>query len=321
MKRIILLLALIVILVAGWSGAWLYAAGQISKQIALMATPAPGSPTVTCGNLSVTGFPFRFDVTCAQADISDGDIRIEVPEIKATALVYRPTHIIAFAEGPLRYTDAFFGTDQRIRWDNAKGSLRMNGWLLERLSLHMENLEYIDALLGETLIASAPVLEMHLLNMPERHDADTRLASFAGFARTEGATMPGYQIADGRVTFEAEISNLPDDIRLWSDPALPRLWQQADGRLTLLRLATDDSETSLLLEGELGLSPIGEVEGNMTLTSNGLAERFGDLIPTELRGLVFGTPQADGGMKQIMTITRGAVIAGFAPLGVIPPLF
>jgi len=321
MKRIILLLALIVIVVAGWSGAWLFFAGQISAQIALWANPAPGAPTVTCANSSVAGFPFRFDVTCSNANIVDGDTQIEIAEIKATALVYRPTHVLAFVKGPARYTDAFFGTDQLMRWDNLEASLRLNGWLLERLSIHAENLEYLDTLLGETLVASAPMLEMHLLNMPERHNATNRLASFASYARTEGATIPAYQIADGRVTLEAEISNLPDDIRLWSDVALPQLWQQAGGRLKLTRFATDDTETSLLLEGDLGLSPIGEVEGNMTLVSNGLAERFGDLIPAQLRGVLFGTPQADGSMKQILTITRGAVIAGFAPLAIIPPLF
>lgn len=322
MKRIIALLSIIIILAIGWTGVWLFAASQITAQTALLATPANDTtPTITCDEFSVTGFPFRFDATCKNAVIDGNDATISFAQLKATILVYRPTHILAFLEGPLRYSDAFFGTEQELRWTKLEASLRLDGWRLARTSIHGENLEYFDVLLGETLMAKTPLIEMHLLDVPEKHNTDTSLATLAAFARATDTSIPGYNITSGRLTLEAEISQLPDDIRSWANPALLRRWQAAGGQVALTRLEADDDTTSMNISGDVSLSDNGEIQGDMMFASSGLAERFGTLIPPTMRRVIFGNPQDDGSFQQVLTIRGGVVFVGVAPLVTLMPLF
>lgn len=269
----------------------------------------------------MAGWPFRFDLTCAQMTLVDSDVTLRVDEIKATALVYRPTHILAFANGSAAISDAFFGTEQAVRWSKLEASLRTNGWRLARLSIQAEDLEYADTLLGETQRAHLSEAEVHLLDMPGQQEEIEGLMTLGAFARINRAYIPAYEIENGELTLEAEANALPDDIRFWSTPDLLTQWQAAGGKLKITRFETSDPDTSLNLLGDIGLSPAGEAEGAMTLTSSGLAERLEEILPAQMRGLVLGNRQDDDSYRQVLTIRRGAVFAGLTPLATIPPLF
>lgn len=322
MKRIISLLAIVLVVVVGWTGVWLFAANLISRQAdLLMAGTGSGSPSVACASFSVTGFPFRFDATCRDASLVDGDARFTLPEIKVTVLVYRPTHAIAFFKGPLHYSNAFFGSEQQLRWSQLQASVRLNGWRLARASVQAEDVSFLDTLIGDNLLASTPMLEFHILDMPEKHDADAGRAQLAVFARSEELTAPPLTIADGRATLEAEISQIPDDVRLWGDPQILRRWQSAAGRIFLNQLEADTKDTQINIVGEFSLTTIGKPEGDLTFKSSGLAERFGDRIPPTMRPLVFGNIGDDGSYTQKLSIREGIIFAGPAPLAQIGPLF
>lgn len=321
-KRIIAAAAIVAVLVAGYGAAWLYFAGRIHDEIARLGTPAAaGVPTLRCDAIAVAGFPFRFDATCTDAVLVDGDARFALPHLKATALVYRPTHVLAFLEGPMRYTDAFHGTERELRWSQMEASIRLDGWQMVRLSVHAEDLAVVDTLMGETVLASAPVAEFHLVGQPENRDPATGRMGLGIFARTESVDVPPLDIAQGRLTFEAEISAMPADVRSWGSPDMLRAWQAAGGEMTVNRLEADDTRASLRLEGTLGLNDNGEARGDMVLTSTGVAERLEGVVPRQMRTLLFGGEQADGSQRQTVTIRRGAVLAGIAPLVTLPPVF
>ncbi len=322
-KRIIVLLALVVVVVAGYGGAWLYFAGRIHEEIARLGAPADaGMPTLQCGDISVTGFPFRFDGTCAEARIVDGDARFTLPSIQATALVYRPTHVLAFLNGPMTYTDAFHGTEREVRWSMMEASIRLDGWRLSRLSIHAEDIAYLDTLLDETVLASAPMAEFHILEQPENHDPEAGRMGLAVFARTQAADISSLGIGDGRLTFEAEIAAMPDDVRLWGGaPGFLERWQAAGGTVTISRFEADDANARLNVDGELGLNENGEMRGDLVVTSNGVAERLDGVVPQQMRTVLFGGQQEDGSNRQTLTIRRGAVLAGIAPLVTVPPVF
>src|SRR5688500_12978777 len=91
--RKFLLLAIAVLIVAGaWSGAWLYGAGQIRAAAASLAGNGDQSdPKITCGQLNVSGFPFRFDIECADVTMLSGDTMTTLAGFKATLLAYNPT--------------------------------------------------------------------------------------------------------------------------------------------------------------------------------------------------------------------------------------
>lgn len=320
MKRIIGLLIFVIAITVLWSGAWLFFARQVDEQIAMLATPTPGTPTITCADTKIAGWPFRFDVMCAQMTLVDNDLTVTVEELKATALVYRPTHFLAFIDGPAKISDAFFGTEQEVRWSKLEASLRTNGWRLARLSIHAEDLEYADTLLGDTQRANLPVAEVHLIDMPDELETPG-VMKLGAFARISNANIPAYEIEAGELTFEAEISAVPDDLRHWSAPDVLARWQNTGGKLKVTRFETSDPKTSLALEGDINLTATGEAEGDMTITTSGLAERLGDALAPQMRDLLLGNAQGDDSYRQVLTIRRGAVFAGLTPLATIPPLF
>ena len=97
-KRIIILGSVVVGILALWSVAWFVLAGIVRQNVEAQAL-ADGvtTPRLTCGTLSVSGFPFRMDVGCDAAQISLNDVILDLPGLRATMVVERPTLVIASA--------------------------------------------------------------------------------------------------------------------------------------------------------------------------------------------------------------------------------
>lgn len=322
MKRIIIALGLMGFLVTLWSGAWLFVANQIDQQIQIASNPAnPEMTALNCENFGVTGFPFRFDATCSNATISQGDVRITSPQIKTSTLVYRPTHLLAFAESPIHISDAFYGTEHEMRFDLAQASLRLSGWRLGRFSVHAENISYFDTLLGDSQLATSPEVELHLIDIPTEHDPENARASLAFFARAKTTQLPILAVNDGEVTIEAKVTALPNDIRRLASPSVLRQWQAAGGQILLENFSANDTITSIEMTGEAALDETGTINGRVNGTSNQLAERFGDLVAPQFHAMFFGAAQPDGSYKQTLSIVKGTVFVGITPIATLIPLF
>src|SRR5690606_34576604 len=79
-KRIIILGAIVLLVAAAWTGTWYFFAGQLRQQIELLAfADGESSPQLVCETLDVSGYPFRFDVDCANAALVSGDLLVEIP--------------------------------------------------------------------------------------------------------------------------------------------------------------------------------------------------------------------------------------------------
>lgn len=321
-KRIIILGSVVLLVVLAWSGAWLFFAGQIKQQVDMLAlADGETAPQLSCGTLSVGGFPFRFDVECTSAGIVSGDMLLEVPAIRASAMVYRPNHILAFAQGPAHITDAFTGLRQRIDWADIEASLRIEDWRIARLSLTANALALTDVLFGDALIAQVPHLEAHLLDIPEQHDATTHRASMAFYMSATDLAAPAIQLASTNAEVELEISGLPDDIRNWGlVPILPD-WQQAGGKLRVVGIRANDGTADLNASGELSLDAQGYPTGSLAIDSIGVAERIGPMIEEPWRTLVLGVPGEDGRHKNQLNFAGGALSSGIVPIASLAPLF
>src|SRR5690606_24817652 len=116
-KRIIILGSVVVGVIVLWSAAWFVLAGMVRQNVeALALADGVTEPRLTCENLDVRGFPFRFDVDCQTARIVSGDVVVEVPGIGASVRVYAPMHVVASAQGPLQVKDSFTGSRNSIAW-------------------------------------------------------------------------------------------------------------------------------------------------------------------------------------------------------------
>ena len=322
MKKIIALGVVVFLVVAGYSAAWLWAAGQASAYVKTLETADGVSmPRLVCGSFGIGGFPFGFDATCTNATIESGDVTVTVSGVKASAEVYRPTHVLLFAQSPVSIDDAFTGSRSRVDFTSAQASVRLDGWRLGRASLVVAEPVWNDAVLDDRLIARADKFEAHLLDVPGKHDAAAGLATLAQYVLVEGLDAPGFEIGSGKSTFEGEVTNLPDDVRTYGDGDLLQRWQAAGGTFTITGFKGDDATSSFDASGTLGLDTGGRLEGQLKLHSRGVVERLGPMIPEQYKGWIVGTPAVDGSYSQTFNLAAGVVFSGLVPTGVVPPLF
>lgn len=322
MNRFVYLGLGVLLVVLAWTGAWFYFAGQVRAGVETLAV-ADGvtSPRLVCGELDVGGFPFRFDVACREAQIVFGDVAATVPELRASALVYNPTHIIASARGPAEITNAFTGARNSLSWSAFDGSLRLTDWRIGRLSLVADTLIWTDTLVGEALIAETPHAEFHLVDMPELYDAETHTAALAGYATAEALKAPGLGVEAGDAALEAEVTGVPADLALLGAPDALQRWQQAGGQLNIVSFSGTDRENFISASGQLGLNDAGQLDGQVKINSKGVVERLSGVIPQQYQGLLLGEPAEDGSYANTITFAGGVVMAGLIPAGLVPPLF
>jgi hypothetical protein len=322
MKKIIALGVVVFGLVAAYTIAWFWAAGQASTYVkTLESADGVSQPRLVCGSFGIGGYPFGFDVTCADATIESGDIKVTVGGIKATAKVYRPTHVLMTALSPVGIDDAFTGSRSRLDFAAAQASMRLDGWRLGRASLVLNEPMWNDTVLEDRLVASASKVEAHLVDVPGQYDAAAGLATLAQYVVVEGLDAPGFEIGSGESTFEAQITRLPDDVRTYGDADLLRRWQDAGGKYTIAGFKGGDATSSFDASGTLGLDGSGRIEGQLKLHSMGVVERLGPLFPEQYRGWIVGTQAEDGSYSQTLNIAAGVVFSGLMPTGIIPPLF
>lgn len=331
MKKFVLLLVVVLLVAGAWSGGWLFAANEIRKTVAGLAPTPESGGGVSCGQLEVSGFPFRFDIGCTEATVVSGDLTITVAGIRASILAYNPTHAVFSALAPATVVDAYSGVRNSISFASAAGSARIvtddmlsglagEGWRIGTVSLVAEAIRWTDITVTEAPILEAAHLEAHLVDVPEDHEPDAGSSVLAAYVRLTEAGAPELGIAGGAASIEAELTGVPDDLRVLGEPGLVGRWQAADGRLKLVALKGEAGEEFVESTGTIGLDSGSRLDGRVTIRSKGLVERFGALLPEDWRGLILGGQAEDGSYSQTINVKAGVIFSGIMPIGIIPPL-
>lgn len=325
MKRIIALGIAVILVVALWTGAWFVGASFITGYAKTLETAdGVNTPKVVCGTFGVGGFPFGFDVTCANATVTLADTTVTATGVQASVMVYNPTHLLVAAKSPIGIADAFTGSQSRVDFESAEGSARLSGWRIERVSLVVEKPVWNDSVLEDRLIAKADHAEAHLIDLPDQYDAKAHLAALGEYVEVDNLNAPGVQINAGKSTFQGDLTGLPDDVRVYADAdpvQLIKRWQAAGGKFTLTDFKGEDGDTHFDATGTAQLDAQGRVNGQLKLNSKGLVERLGTAIPDQYKGLIVGGQAADGSYSQTVNIAAGLMFVGLVPAGMIPPVF
>lgn len=329
-------LAIAVVVVVGlWTAAWLWAAGEVTQQVRLLAeADGESTPRLTCGSSRVSGFPFRLDVECLDATLVDQDLTATFAGLRASVLVYAPSHVIFSAKAPFAYADAFSGSQRRLDFGALQGSLRLTttdlmrglngeGWRIARFSLVADDLALTDTVAGEIVEARAKHLEAHLIDAPERHDKAAGTAVLQAFLATKELDLPGLQVTGADTRLSAEITALPDDLRAFGEPDALRRWQSAGGVLTIAELTGSQPvpDERFEITGELKLNGGGYPEGTLNYTTKGVLDRFSQFLPTVQLAMLRGAPNDDGTFRNSLTITDGQVKLLNIPFTQLLPLF
>lgn len=321
MKRFQILIIAVVALAALWGAGWFYVAGLIRDEAHNLAL-ADGvtTPRLVCDSFEVSGFPFQFSPICTNAEINSADLTLTIPEVRATALFYRPTHLQIFAASPARLSDAFTGSAHEVAWENMRASLRIDGSRIARFSMIADDLVHADALFGSMEIGSAQRFELHLIDATDTSAPDTGGQTVDFFARLDGTTIEGIEIANGNATLDGRLTGVPP-LDLLSHPEVLRLWQMADGTLTLRGLDASADGLNLHAEGEARLDDTGRVNATLTVSSNGLVERFPGLAQDPVAAMFLGTPDTEGAYSQNLTARAGTLFVGLLPIMALQQLF
>ena len=321
MKRFVNLIVLFIIITAGWTGAWLFASAKIRELVKKEFSALADNPqNLSCSSIDIAGFPFRFDITCTSLTIHDFDRTMNLPELKLTALVYQPTHLLAFARGPARMTDSFTGARKELRWNSLEVSLRTNGWALARFSLQAEGLAFMDTLGGETRIATADLMEIHLLDEESAYDEKNNLARIAIAARLDGLSLSDFDLQEARSTLEARLNQMPDDLRLWQPEIISANWYRSGTGLELVRFEGSDALSSFSVTGNLTTTPQNLLTGNFDFFSKNISDRLEKNLSPTVRQVAFGAKSEDGQNYQSYELVHGVVLAGNVPVATIPPM-
>lgn len=321
MRKIIWLGIVVLLVAAAWSAAWFYAAGEARHQVALLAAnDGERAPQLTCAEFVVTGFPFRFDLACTNATLVSEDHTLTLAGLKASVLAYNPTHVIFSAQAPLTLDNAFTGSQSRIDFTGFEGSARVEaadlikgfsgaGWRIGRISMVADGIVWNDTVSGDLLQASADHAEAHLIDIPEQHDKTAGTAALAAYAEVKNLNAPGYGIAAGDGSLEAELSGLPDDLRALVDPEPLRRWQQAGGKLKVVRLAGNQPspETLFELTGEASLTDTGLVNADVQYRTKDIFERFAAYLPAWQVPLLEGKQETDGSYSNTLRMDKGQI--------------
>jgi hypothetical protein len=314
MRRFAILASVIVLVVAAWTAGWLFAAGQIRQAVASLADRPDIS--LDCERLTLAGFPFRFDVICAGAAIRRLDLTVRVPEITATARVYRPTHILVFAQSPIAISDAFFGTERRLSFSLAEASIRFDGLMpdtlsLARLSVHLDAGTLSDVLVGERLLMDADVAELHLVAGDE---AGAEPDDLMVFATTTGLDYPEADLARAELSATARLTKFPRRLADWLAPSPMRAWAVGGGEAELTDLAFSANGIELKATGTARLDDAGRPSGSLAARSRGLVERIDPDLFGAFAPVLFGAPDADGEYLTRLSLRDGRLYAGDLPV-------
>lgn len=335
MRKFAALLIAIILVVGLWIGGWLWAAGEIRNQIDLLAqNDGEANPKITCTTLNVSGFPFRFDVECVDGTLTQLDTTVTLSGLRASMLVYNPTHLLVSARAPLTLNDAFSGAQSRIDFKTFTASARLTsrdviegftgaGWRIATIAVDAAGVTWNDTVVGDMLRMSADDINIQLRDLPDGRDKAAQTAALGAYVALANLTLPQLNIAGAQSSLEAKIDQLPDDLMALTSPDVIRQWQARNGKVTLVKW--DGSQPtpgeSFNISGEASLDAIGRANGQLTYTTRGVLDRLlaAYQVPPLQIAAFKGMPNADGTSTNILGISNGKVtLAGILIAELLP---
>lgn len=268
----LLLLALMI----GWSGFWIYSSRIAGQALADWRAAEQARGRVwSCENESIGGFPFRIELTCAKVALeragAQGAQRVSVGGLTALAQIYAPKLILADLVAPLR--DETSGAT--LSWTGMRASIRLADGL-ERVSLAGRGLAWsAGPAQGE-----AETAELHLRPDPQRA-ADDAAVDFA--LRLDKARLPALDaLLASTEKVSAEASGLVTQTALFGRmPGLPQTleaWRMGGGSLSFNDFRLTNGTTELAGKGQLNLDEQRRPAGQFSVSAKGvgpLLARFG----------------------------------------------
>jgi len=294
-RRYTILLFVVLALVAGWTGLWKFAADRVQQTLdGWRAREAASGRVYSCGSQSVGGFPFRFEVDCADATVllrgNKPPLEAKAAGLLVVAQIYQPNLLISEFTGPFSIAEPGHPVEFIANWTLGQSSLRGTPAAPERISVVFERAS-LDRMVGdaEVNVLHAKRIELHgriAEGSAARHpviEMVLRLSQASAPSLHPAAVQP----VDADIT--AVLRGLKDFApKSW--PARLRELQAAGGSIDIARMRVTQGETLAVGGGTLSLNGNGRLDGQLRITVAGL-DPF--LASINAEQMVQSSPQMD----------------------------
>ncbi len=268
-------LLLFVVLAAGWSWFWFYAAGKAEITVdAWRAREAKAGRVYSCGSQTVGGYPFRIEVDCDKAAAvfrtDQHPLQLKTTRILAAAQIYDPTLLISEFTGPLTIAEPGHAPTLIANWKLMQSSVRGTPEAPQRVSIVFER-PTLDQIRdnGRQNLLSARRIELHgrIVGGSVKNNPVIETVLRLGAASAPGLGPAAVQPIDADIT--AVLHGLHDfSPKPW--PVRFRQLQAAGGRIDITSARVQQGETLAVGGGTLQLNSEGRLEGQMRLTVAGV---------------------------------------------------
>ncbi len=329
-RRFQILVGVVVALALLWTGGWFalrhYVGGKLD---ALEARASAEGAVLSCGDRSIGGFPFRFDVTCMPlaASCPAEAVSLDLAGLEAVGMAYNPNRALFAAKGPLALK-APGGASVDANWTSLQSSIRLSLSGLSRYSLVTDG---FDATIADPMRLAAPIplraqhAEFHVVPDPAGAEMLDVFLSLDRFT----AMVPG----------RPSLPPIDSDIALAVPATLvlehgdrAMAWVASGKPIRIDQLDTTIGGVSASITGEVTPAADGLLNGRLTVRLDQL-DKLPDVVETlrpgsgarvkQMIGLVSAllrpvTVDGKTWREATVTIASGRAMLGFIPLGALP---
>lgn len=302
-----------------WSAYWFIGAYVTGTAIAnWMTRESEHGRRWTCHNQRIGGFPYRFELNCSAVSIEDARVSAKAGALRATAMAFRPNHVIAEIDGP---AEATLASGQRFAatWTSARSSTIISGGRLQSYDSVLEGFRAVEiSANGQAAIAQAASLETHLRQNPASTPDN---ATFDLAIDGKGVSSPLVDALlrssdPGDLTLRASATRA-DAIGAGHPIDNLERWRLSGGKLSISQLKIMRGRIMVDAAGEFMIDDERMIAGRVEGSAAGV-EQFLPRGAGALGGLLSGGGKA---LPFALNFRDGRVMMGPLRLATLPPLY
>ena len=328
MRLVVIPLALVVLLAAGWSAFWYQQVNKFEARLdELIEREATLGKQWTCADRKIGGYPFRVEATCGATSLVLKDVKLNlgIGAVRAVAQAYDPALMIIEADGPMLITNEA-GETWTTKWELARSSVRLDlknlKDLPERSSLEIKAIS-IFAPNNPKVSTTIESIDMQARRNPEKFATEraydlaftvTNLVDFmlAEITKTNDPLSLSYDLT---ITRNPEPSKKPLPEQL-------ELWRSQGGLVTFRQMMVNRGPFNLVMSGEMGLDAQHRPDFRFDTKVKGLDELLKATgQKADILNLLGGKRAMSGEMTFNLRTQSGQAFIGPLPLGKMPPLY
>jgi hypothetical protein len=266
--------ALVVLLAAGWTGFWFYAAARAEAEIAsFRERERQAARPQDCASQAIGGYPFRIEVRCGGATFElkgTPTLELKLPFVLAAVQVYDPKLLITEFTAPLDISEPGRPPAYVVNWNLGQASVRGLPAQVERASLALDAPSVRDTgVAGNDPVFRAQHLELHgreaAGSTPDNPLIETVL-------RVDAAVADKLHPLAAK-PIDAEVATVlrgVTDISPKPWPVRFKEWQTRDGQIEIVKARLQQEDVIAVGAGTLKLTPRGGLDGNLQVTVVGI---------------------------------------------------